>query len=243
MTYKLLKEKSPLVVNLTNYVTMNDIANILSVIGASPIMSKDIREASDLMDIVNAVGGALVINIGTIDKIQEDQILEFVKEANARDIRVILDPVGAGASEVRTNICLKLLTEYEISIVRGNFGEINSLMGSDELVKGVDSSENTNKDLAKEFSNKYNVAVLISGEDDYLATPLNDTPAQEYEFKGRGSSYLPKISGTGCMLTSIVAAYASIYDCRLEAMKHAIGHVLSASEMAEKESSSTTEFR
>lgn len=238
MKFKEVREKSPLVVNLTNFVTVNDVANILSQIGASPIMSKDIREATDLMNIVEAVGGALVVNIGTIDEVQEKQILEFVRVANEKNITIVLDPVGAGASKIRTDICLKLLNEYKVNFVRGNFSEINALLGSDDLVKGVDSSEITNKDAASIFANKFDTAVLISGKDDYIA--VGD---QSKEFIGLGSDYLPKISGTGCMLTSILGAYSASVECRMEAMEKALLHVTTAASNAEANSTSTMEFK
>lgn len=238
MSYSELRKNSPLVINLTNTVTINDVANILISIGSSPIMSEDIREANDLLEIAKTTNGVLVINIGTMNITQEQQMLEFVKIANEKDVKVILDPVGSGASEIRTNLSLKLLNEYKIHIVRGNFSEINSLMGSEQFTKGVDSLENNDKLLARKFSDKFKTAVLISGKDDFLATPT-----QDYKFINRGSSYLPKISGTGCMLSAIVAAYSTIHNCRLEAMKDALSHVFSASELAEKESNSTIEFK
>lgn len=233
----LVREKNPLVINITNYVTINDIANILTTIGASPIMTHEIEEAEELLNICKFTGGALVVNIGTINKLQREQILKAVKIANELDIKVILDPVGAGASEYRTSICMELLTNFKIDIIRGNFSEISALYGNAEVTRGVDGRESNDEDLAYNFARKFDVVTVISGKDDYIANE-----DQTLKIENRGSSYLPKISGTGCMLTSIVGAYAAVYD-NFEAAKLALTHMLDSSEKAEVNASSIIEFR
>lgn len=228
---------NPLVVNITNYVTINDIANILTYIGASPIMTFEKEESRDLLNIVKATGGALVINIGTINQLQKEQILEAVKIANELSIKVILDPVGAGASEYRTSLCLILLNEYKIDIIRGNFSEINALYGSNEISRGVDSSETSDEFLAEKFAKEFNVTTVISGKDDYISNG-----EKSIKIDSRGSSYLPKISGTGCMLTSVIGAYAAIFD-NFDAANYALEHFLEASEKAHVNSNSISEFK
>ncbi len=233
----LVREKKPLVINITNIVTVNDIANMLVTIGASPIMTTEIDESQDLLNIAKAVGGSLVINIGTINKVQKEHIFKAVKIANELGIKVILDPVGAGASAIRTNTSLELLKNFKIDIIRGNFSEINALYGSSETTKGVDSSETSDKDLALKFAKHFDVTTVISGKDDYISNG-----EQLIVIENRGSHLLPKISGTGCMLTAMTGAYAGVYE-NLEACEKALNHMLSASEKAEKNSNSVAEFR
>ncbi len=233
----LVREKNPLVINITNIVTVNDIANMMITIGASPIMTTEIDESQDLLNIAKAVGGALVVNIGTINKSQKEHIFHAVKIANELGIKVILDPVGAGASEIRTNTSLQLLKDFKIDIIRGNFSEINSLYGSNEMTKGVDSADISDKDLALKFAKQFNVTTVISGKDDYIS----DGKSLKC-IENKGSNLLPKISGTGCMLTAIIGAYAGVYN-NFEACEKALNHLLTASERAEKSCNSTAEFR
>ncbi|MFV0288729.1 MAG: hydroxyethylthiazole kinase [Mycoplasmatales bacterium] len=231
-----VQAKSPLVINITNKVTILDIANILTTIGASPIMTNDKREVKELLTIAKAVGGALVINIGTLDEKQIELMKEAVKVANELEVKVILDPVGAGASKLRTNTALDLLTNYKIDIIRGNFSEINSLIGNEGQTKGVDSITGTNSEIAKICANKYQVTVLISGKVDFFS---NGKIVEEIS---GGSAYLPKISGTGCMLSSIIGAYAAVMD-NDEACKQGLKHVLQASEKAQKDVSNIIDFK
>ncbi len=237
MKNNLVRKLHPLVVNITNQVTINDVANILTLIGASPIMTSEKKEAADLLKIIKNSVGSLVVNIGTINDLQRCHILEAVKIANKLEVKVILDPVGAGASRYRTDICLELLTNYKINIVRGNFSEINALYGANEVTRGVDSVEVNDYELALKFAKKFGVVTVISGRDDFIADSR-----QQIVIKNRGCDMLPKISGTGCMLTSIIGAYAAVYN-EIDAAKLALEHLLTASEVAGVCSESVIEFK
>lgn len=233
----IVRTNGPLVLNITNLVTINDIANILTMVGASPMMSNSIDEIPELMPIVKVCNGALVVNIGTISSEQAKLIEAAVKVANQNGVKVILDPVGAGASSIRTNTAKHLLENYDIEVVRGNYNEISALLDLEIESKGVDSINGDDASVAISFAAKYDTLVLISGETDYLSD------GKTVESINGGSSYLPQISGTGCMLTSIVGAYVAASDDSKVATKQALLHVLEASEKAEIGVSSIIEFK
>lgn len=238
MSYVNLKNMKPLVINITNFVSINDVANVLTLIGASPIMTNDIREIEDLLKLASKSNGSLVINIGTIDKNQEENIYHAVKVANFLNVPVILDPVGAGATNLRTNICVELLKKYKIFITRGNSAEINSLLGNIVKISGVDCNESASLVIAKEFVSKFNCSVWISGKNDFLAT--SDETLSFFE---RGSKFLPKISGTGCVSSSIIGAYTSLFKNPMKVLKASFAHIICAAEKADEESNSTIEFK
>lgn len=217
-----LRIKAPLVVCISNQVTMNEMANVLTSIGASPIMTNDIRECTDLLNLCKIYGGSLLINIGTINQSQEELIYKAVEIANAIGIKVILDPVGAGASKLRTQICLNLLEKYKINILKGNQSEINAILYATKS-KGVDGTNALDLSIAKECAQKYNLVCLMTGEIDSLATP--------YIYKGikGGNKMLKNVSGTGCILGAIIAAYAAITD-EVNACEFGLERMLKASE-------------
>lgn len=231
-----VKVSNPLVINITNNVTIESVANILTTIGASPIMTNSIEEIGELLLIAKNVGGSLVINIGTVDRVQIELMKEACKIANKLDVKIVLDPVGSGASTLRTKTAKMLLETYKVDVVRGNYSEILSLLDVENNTKGVDSISGNSTTTAIEFSKKYKTTVLISGKQDIIAN------CEKYEIINGGSGYLPKISGTGCMLSAIVAAYLTCYPS-VEACSLALNHVLNASEVADQNVSSIIEFR
>ncbi|MDR3238203.1 MAG: hydroxyethylthiazole kinase, partial [Spirochaetia bacterium] len=130
-----VRAKTPLVHQITNYVTVNDCANILICVGASPVMSHAMR---DVVDMVN-IADALVLNIGTLDEEQIKAMFAAGKAAAKRGIPIVLDPVGTGATPYRTQTAALIMKELPVSIIKGNAGEIGTLAGEDALVRGVDS--------------------------------------------------------------------------------------------------------
>lgn len=132
-----LKNKKPLIHNITNYVTVNDCANILLAIGASPIMADDLKESAD----ITSIASALVINIGTLNERTIESMIASGKKANELNIPVVLDPVGAGASSFRNETTKRILEEIKISVLRGNMSEIKFIAGLESETKGVDASE------------------------------------------------------------------------------------------------------
>ncbi|MEH7225941.1 hydroxyethylthiazole kinase [Bacillus sp. JJ1566] len=201
-----VKEKTPLVHNITNYVTVNDVANIVLACGGSPIMADDPKEVADITSICNA----LVINIGTLNERTIESMILAGKAANKIGNPVILDPVGAGASSLRTNTVYLLLKEVEFAVIRGNLSEIKTVHAGSGNTKGVDAAaedvinEGNIAEMvqfAKEVSNQTGAVIAITGAIDIVAN-------QDEAFIIRnGHPMMSKITGTGCMLSAVVAAY------------------------------------
>lgn len=203
-----VKAKKPLVHNITNYVTVNDCANILLSCGASPIMADDIMEVEDITAICNA----LVINIGTLNSRTIESMVMAGKKANALNHPVILDPVGAGASKFRTETISRLLKEVRFDVIRGNISEIKTVYSGNGSTKGVDANiedavTDANIDeavlFAKKLSQKSNSIIAITGAIDIVANS-----EKSYIIKN-GNPTMSKITGTGCMLSSLIGAYCA----------------------------------
>ena len=199
---KKIKNEKPLVLNITNYVTMDFVANGLLSLGASPVMSKAKQETADLLKITSAV----VINLGTLNSEFIELCSHVCALANTLGTPVILDPVGAGASAYRTQTCEKLLADHQIAIVRGNASEIMALAGSNLLTKGVDSSTSSDRAVssAQALAKQLNTTVVISGETDFVID------AENIAQFSRGVAMMPMITGTGCLLSAIVGAFHAV---------------------------------
>jgi hydroxyethylthiazole kinase len=204
---KLLEEvrvKKPLVHNITNYVTVNDCANILLALGASPIMADDIKEAAD----ITKISSALVINIGTLNERTIESMIASGRKANELNIPVVFDPVGAGASEFRNVTTQRIIDEVKISVLRGNMSEIKFIAGLQSTTKGVDASEADSKgtkdegvSVAKALANKLNCTVAITGITDIISD------GQRVAILENGHKLLSNVTGTGCMTTALVGGY------------------------------------
>lgn len=199
-----MRKNHPLVHHITNYVTVNDCANITICTGGAPIMADAIEEVADMTGIV----GALVLNIGTLNKNQIESMLVAGKKANQLKIPIILDPVGAGATRFRTETARRLLTELEITILKGNAGEIGVLAGADGKVRGVDSAGLTGDPvvIAKEYASKAGITVVVSGATDIV------TDGKRVLLVENGHKMMGGISGTGCMAASVMGAFAAESD-------------------------------
>lgn len=201
-----VREKAPLVHNITNYVTVNDCANILLACGGSPIMADDIEEVGE----ITAICGGLNINIGTLNKRTIASMLAAGKKANQCGHPVVLDPVGAGASHLRTETAYQLLNEVKFSAIRGNVSEIKTLALGAGTPKGVDAdvADAVTDDtldhavfFAKEFSKKTGAVIAMTGKIDIVAD------GQTAYVIRNGHPMMSRITGTGCMLSAITAAY------------------------------------
>lgn len=221
-----VREVKPLVHNITNYVTVNDVANVLLAMGASPIMADAKEEAADIASIASA----LVLNIGTLNARTVESMILAGKAANEKNIPVIFDPVGAGASAYRNEVTGQILKEVKISILRGNLSEISFIAGLKSNTKGVDASEadslNDTESIAKNVAKKYNCAVAITGKIDVLSDSCR-------VFKiANGHPALANVTGTGCMSTAIIGAYASVTDDMLLAAVSGVSTMGIAGEIA-----------
>ncbi|MDI3534471.1 MAG: hydroxyethylthiazole kinase [Thermosediminibacterales bacterium] len=197
-----VRSKKPLVHAITNYVTVNDCANILLSFGASPAMC----EAKDEVEDFVALADSLYINIGTLTGEQKEAIFLAVKKASKLNKPVVIDPVGVGALVQRKEFILDLLKEFKISILKGNLGEIKTLAGMDARVKGVDSIDDGSDgiDACKILANKYNTVVAATGETDII------TDGQRVALIKNGNPMLTLVTGAGCMIGALSAATAAV---------------------------------
>ena len=198
----LVREQKPLVVNITNYVVMNNTANALLAIGASPIMAHSRQEMAEMMHIA----GSLVINIGTLDSEWIERMLFAVEQANTNNKPIVLDPVGCGASVLRTQTARTLAANANNLIIRGNASEIIALAGEASQTKGVDALDSSNTALAaaQALVAQYHANVVISGEVDYVVT------ASQTISLSNGHHMMPYVTGMGCSLTALTGAFAAI---------------------------------
>lgn len=201
-----VREKNPLIHNITNYVTVNDCANILLACGASPIMADDVDEVEE----ITSLCAGLNINIGTLNQRTIPAMIAAGKQANLLHHPVLLDPVGAGASTLRTNTALQLLKEVQFTVIRGNISEIKTLAMGSGSTKGVDADvadQVTEQNLdqavafAKEFAAKTGAVIAITGAIDIVAD------AKTAYCIRNGHPMMSKITGTGCQLSAMTTAY------------------------------------
>ena len=216
---KELRVKVPLVHNITNYVTVNDCANAVLAIGASPIMADDIAEAGDIASIASA----LVINIGTLNQRTIASMIDAGKRANQAGVPVVLDPVGAGASKLRNETTQKLLAEVKLAVLRGNLSEVSFVAGLEVSTKGVDTSEADNRNdavsIANEVAKKLGCVVAITGAVDTISDGENVAKIHN------GHAMLSKVTGTGCMTSALVGSWCGA--CGGDYFTAAVGGVAS----------------
>lgn len=227
-----VREGVPLVHCITNYVTVNDCANALLVCGASPIMSDEPQDVADIQSIC----GGLVLNIGTLN----GHTIEGMKVAAARATElghpIVLDPVGAGASALRTATAGMLLDGYAVGVVRGNMSEMKALAGAAATTRGVDASPHDvvtpdnleeNAAFAKDLARQTGAAVAITGAIDIVAD------GERAFAVGNGVPFMSRITGTGCMLSCITGAFVAANPGQpLEAALAAVTTMGTAGQMA-----------
>ncbi|MEL0658556.1 hydroxyethylthiazole kinase [Psychromonas arctica] len=197
-----LRTQKPLVVNITNYVVMNNTANALLAIGASPIMAHSRQEMAEMM----SFSGALVINIGTLDSQWVPRMIYAIEQANVHEKVVVLDPVGCGASTLRTETSRQIAALAKHLIIRANASEIIALAGEKAQSKGVDSLDSSEMavDAARYLTETYHCNVVISGEVDYIITADSEITLHN------GHAMMPSITGMGCSLSALTGAFAAI---------------------------------
>ncbi len=198
---KIIKAEKPLIHHITNNVTVNDCANITLNWGALPVMAPAAEESAQMVE--NAA--ALVLNLGTISSAQLESMLKAGRRANQLEIPIILDPVGVGAAEFRTEAAQKILSELKIDLIKGNKGEISFLAGKAAEVKGVESIGEYSdiEKSAGELARKLGAVVVVSSEVDLISDGSQLTEVD------RGHPLLGEVVGTGCMLGSTLAVFAA----------------------------------
>jgi len=210
-TLSQIKEKNPLTHCITNSVTINDCANAVLAIGGSPFMAEDAEELEEVVTIADA----LVINIGKLSKEQINSMNVSAKVANETDTPIILDPVGVGVTELRNKTTMDLINNYNMAAIRGNITEIKSIaklvgvIDENNTAKGVDvniddiiTEENlsANGEITRELAEKLDTTILASGPIDILSDGKTTIAIDN------GDDMMPLITGSGCMLSSIVGS-------------------------------------
>jgi len=219
-----IRRKSPVVHNITNYVVMNNSANALLSIGASPVMAHAEEEVEEMVNIA----GALVINIGTLSPHWIRAMFRAAYQAKRMNIPIVLDPVGAGATTYRTSTTRELLEEVTPAIIRGNASEIMAIMKEDAKTKGVDSttSSHTAVDMARQINKAYGTVVCVSGETDYIINGNDVTKVMN------GHPMMTRVTGMGCIATALCGAFAAVNHTFTEAAAQAMAVMGIAGEIA-----------
>ncbi len=225
-----IRATAPLVHNITNYVVMNTTANALLAIGASPVMAHALDEVADLA----SIAGALVINIGTLSPSWIESMRRAGAAARERGVPVILDPVGAGATALRTETCVTLLSEAAPGIVRGNASEIMALaqaacdIKASGRTKGVDSAHGSEQAVkaATALARRFACVVVVSGATDYV------TDGSRARLVDGGDSLMPRVTGMGCTASAIIGAFAAVNTSGFEAAANAMGAMAVCGEIA-----------
>ena len=199
---------NPLVHHLTNYVTVNDCANITLAIGGSPIMADAIQEVAE----ITAKTDALVLNIGTLNEQTVNSMILAGKEANKHGIPVIFDPVGVGISQFRMDVTKKLLNSIHFTVIRGNYSEILCLAGIQTSAKGVDTSLVNQKketeviNIARTLASSFHCIIVITGAIDIVSDGVRTMQVKN------GCAAMRHVTGTGCMLDSLIASFCGGYS-------------------------------
>ncbi len=211
----------PLVCHITNYVTVNDCANITLCSGGSPVMVDAIEDASEMV----SQSSSLVLNIGTVNDDTKNLMIEAGKVANENHIPIVLDPVGAGATSYRVDVVKDIISAVKIDVIKGNAGEISALAGFNAKVRGVDSGTVNKGDAALALAAKTNAVVGMTGQIDYVSD------GRSIFILKNGNPILNKISGTGCMVSSVVGCYVGTHGVNMNSVASAISAFTIASEL------------
>jgi len=203
-----LRERKPLVHQITNYVVMNETANVTLALGALPVMAHAREEVEEMA----ALAGALVLNIGTLSPHWVDAMVAAGRAANERDVPVVLDPVGAGATRYRTETARRILDEVDVAVLRGNAGEVATLVGVDAEVRGVESiaAGGDAGELARAAATQLGVVASVTGAVDHVSD------GEEVTAVANGHELLASITGTGCMSSAITGCFLSVAESPFE---------------------------
>jgi hydroxyethylthiazole kinase len=199
---KSLRTQKPLIHNITNFVVMNYTANILLATGASPVMAHAQEEVEEMA----SFAGALVLNIGTLAPDWIDSMIQAGKKANTLHIPIILDPVGSGATQLRTESAKRIMDELDVSVVRGNASEVLSLAHKGSRTKGVDSIHGVDEaaEVAHSLAKELGSTLAITGEQDFI------TNGDRIYRVHNGHALMGMVTGTGCAATAVIGAFLAV---------------------------------
>lgn len=217
-----IAEERPLVHHLTNYVTVNLVANTTLSTGALPVMAHAHEEVEEMVGLASA----LVLNIGTLDVAFVEAMLLAGKRANERGIPVVLDPVGAGATSFRTKTAERLLSELSVAAVCGNAGEIATLAGLAAEVRGVESLAGDAETAARKAAGALGTTVAATGKTDYVSDGERTIAVSN------GHPLMSRVVGSGCASTAVVGSFAAVGGAGAETIAHALAYFGRAGEIA-----------
>ncbi|KIL53003.1 hydroxyethylthiazole kinase [Jeotgalibacillus campisalis] len=221
-----VRDKRPLIHHLTNQVVMNFTANGLLSFGGVPIMAKAVEESGEMAS--NADG--VLINIGTIMRNDLEAMIDAGKAANKKGIPVVLDPVGVGATTFRKEAIRQILEEITPTVIKGNAGEMAQLVDIPWEIKGVDSVGSGNSDeIARKVAEKYKTIAFVTGATDYISN------GKELVYNQTGSAILSSVTGTGCLLGSILTACLTANHSAIDSTLAAASFYGMAAEYTEKQ--------
>jgi len=231
---KTLGEKKPLIHNITNYVVMNYTANALLAMGASPVMAHAPNEVEEMV----AFAGALVLNIGTLTDDWVAAMIKAGKKASELNTPIVLDPVGSGATTLRTNSAKRIINETNISVLRGNASEILSLSNVDSRTKGVDSIHTVDEasDTAKALARELKTTLAITGPTDLV------TDGDRVIKIENGHPLMACVTGTGCTATAAIGAFLAVDEDTVGATATALAFFGLAGERAGRQASAPGSF-
>jgi hydroxyethylthiazole kinase len=229
-----LRENKPLIHNITNYVVMNYTANALLAMGASPVMAHAQNEVEDMV----SFAGALVLNIGTLTGDWIESMVIAGKKASQLGTPIVLDPVGSGATPLRTTSAKKIISDTRVSVIRGNASEILSLRDENSKTKGVDSIHSVDEaaEAARNLAEELSTTLAITGPVDLI------TDGKTVLRVSNGHQLMAYVTGTGCTATTTIGAFLAIDNDALSAAATALAFFGLAGEVAAETASAPGTF-
>jgi hydroxyethylthiazole kinase len=231
----LIRARAPLVHNITNYVVMNTTANALLALGASPVMAHAVEEVEEMVGLASA----LVLNIGTLSPSWLTAMEVAARAAQARGVPIVLDPVGAGATALRTHATRRLIAVAPPAVLRGNASEILAVAGGAATTRGVDSAAAVDaaRDAAHSLSKAHGCAVVVSG-------PVDLVVRGGVEIRvANGTPLLGRVTGMGCTATALVGAFVAVNPDAAAAAAHAMAVMGIAGELAAEQAAGPGSFQ
>ncbi len=224
-----VRQKRPLIHNITNRVVTNFTANGLLALGASPVMAYAKEEVAEMAKMASG----LVLNIGTLNSEEVEAMWIAGESANRHQVPIVFDPVGAGATTYRTEIARKMMEQLDISVIRGNAAEIANVIGEPWEIKGVDagSGKGDHFHLAQKAARQLQTIVAITGKEDVV------TDGKTTYVIHNGHPWLTRVTGAGCLLSSVVGAFVAVEKDHLLATMAALLYYGVAGEVAAQKTS------
>ena len=221
-----LRRKNPLSHNITNYLVMTFTANALLAMGASPVMAHAVEEVEEMV----GFAGALVLNIGTLSGPWIEAMLAAGRKANQISVPVVLDPVGAGATTLRTQSATKIIDSVKVAVLRGNASEIMALNQTGTKTKGVDAVHQVEDatQAARLIAREQGCVVAVTGPVDYI------TDGKQAFKVANGDAMLGRVTGTGCAATATIGAFLAVESDALKAVTAALAYFGVAGETARR---------